>query len=125
MDNFIKLLHDFSPLLSLITFFIGLWVGQRQARWIERRREFNALAEPLLDFYEQIAHDAGHHHSFSTASLSFENINRVRRRLPEGKQAEFVELFERIAVLRPRWSADDLDEIHEKAMRMCELIRLR
>lgn len=125
MDKLIEYLHHYSPLISLITFFIGLYAGNKQALWIDKRREFNALAEPLLIYYEQVAHEAGNRDGFSSASLPFENVNKVRRRLPARRQAEFVALFERIAEIKPRWVSEDLDEIHQKAKRMCRLLRLR
>ncbi|EAW9499874.1 hypothetical protein ABKZ63_003166 [Salmonella enterica] len=125
MDKIIEFLHHYSPLISLITFFIGLYVGNRQALWVDKRREFNALAEPLLAYYEQVIYESGNRDGFSSASLPSDNVNKVRRRLPKRKQAEFVALFERIAKIKPRWAPEDLDEIHQKAKRMCKLLRLR
>lgn len=125
MNNLIELLQHNSPLISLIAFFIGLYVGNRQALWVDKRCEFNQLAELLLNYYEQVARESGDRDGFSSASLPFDNVNKVRRRLPKRKQAEFVTLFERIAKIKPRWAPEDLDEIHQKAKKMCRLLRLR
>ena len=36
-----------NPLLSLLTFFVGLLVGHRTALWRDMRKEFNDAADPV------------------------------------------------------------------------------
>ncbi len=36
-----------NPLLSLLTFFVGLLVGHRMALWRDMRKEFNDAADPV------------------------------------------------------------------------------
>jgi len=35
------------PAIPVLTFFLGLFLGNRQALWLARRKEFNDLAEPV------------------------------------------------------------------------------
>ncbi|WP_338805127.1 hypothetical protein WDV76_08875 [Xenorhabdus griffiniae] len=46
--NYIKkILHDYAPIISLLCFLLGLYIGNKQAIGRDRRKEFNAAVAPL------------------------------------------------------------------------------
>ncbi|PHM63947.1 hypothetical protein Xsto_03477 [Xenorhabdus stockiae] len=46
--NYIKkILHDYAPIISLLCFLLGLYIGNKQAIGRDRRKEFNTAVAPL------------------------------------------------------------------------------
>ncbi|WGM00035.1 hypothetical protein [Arsenophonus nasoniae] len=52
MNDLIKILQLYSPLISLLTFFLGLYIGNKHAIGRDKRQEFNARAEPIIDYFD-------------------------------------------------------------------------
>lgn len=55
-QDVVKFAKDYPAILSLVTFFIGLYVGNKQAIGRDRRKEFNDLSEAaFISLNKQIA----------------------------------------------------------------------
>ncbi|QBY44221.1 hypothetical protein [Arsenophonus nasoniae] len=52
MNDLIKILQLYSPLISLLTFFLGLYIGNKHAIGRDKRQEFNERAEPIIDYFD-------------------------------------------------------------------------
>ena len=81
MNNLIEFLQHYSPLISLITFFIGLYVGNRQALWVDKRREFNQLAEPVIEYFCLMSSWYEKNTFTSALPLPETTISKLKRRM--------------------------------------------
>ena len=86
MNEFTEFLKHYSPLVSLFSFLIGLYVGNRQAIGRDRRKEFNELAEPVIENFSEMKKWL-EKQTFTTALLlPTANIEKLKRRLPARKR---------------------------------------
>ncbi|HGJ5877853.1 MAG TPA: hypothetical protein ACHBZ9_01885 [Arsenophonus nasoniae] len=93
MNDLIKILQLYSPLISLLTFFLGLYIGNKHAIGRDKRQEFNARAEPIIEYFDYMQ-SWFEQRGFTTAFLLPESaISRLMRRLSKRKQKRFDALI--------------------------------
>ncbi|HGJ5860305.1 MAG TPA: hypothetical protein ACHBX6_11555 [Arsenophonus nasoniae] len=93
MNELIEILKHYSPLISIFTFFLGLYIGNKQAIGRDKRKEFNNYAEPIIKYFDYMR-SWFEKQTINTASpLPTSAINCLMRRLSIRKQKRFENLL--------------------------------
>ncbi|QPW26465.1 hypothetical protein F8538_06185 [Edwardsiella ictaluri] len=125
VEKIIHILPLLSFLFALLSFSIGIVVGHYQAIRRDKRKEFNEIAEPLLEYYEELLIQLQHEGYFSTTKFPIEILGKVERRLKTRKQPEFNQLMKYIVAMQHPKTDDDKAVLIKKIKRICKIIHLR
>lgn len=125
VEKIIHILPLLSFLFALLSFSIGIVVGHYQAIRRDKRKEFNEIAEQLLEFYEELLIQLQHEGYFSTTKFPIELLGKIERRLTPRKQAEFNHLVKDIITMQHPKTDNDRAVLIKKIKRMCKIIHLR
>ncbi|BAP28929.1 hypothetical protein RYR42_002612 [Edwardsiella piscicida] len=125
VEKIIHILPLLSFLFALLSFSIGIVVGHYQAIRRDKRKEFNEIAEPLLEYYEELLIQLQHEGYFSTTKFPIEVLGKVERRLKTRNQSEFNQLMKYIIAMQHPENDDDKAVLIKKIKRMCKIIHLR
>lgn len=108
MNEFTEFLKHYSPLLSLFTFLAGLYFGNKQAIGRDRRKEFNEIAEPIIENCSEIQKCLERQTFTSEYQLPASNIEKLKRRLSDRKIKKLERLLDkyRLALQRIRESPE-------------------
>lgn len=96
MSETIEFLKHYSPLISILTFLAGLYFGNRQAIGRDRRKEFNELAEPIIENLNDVQEWL--ERQIFIVNFQFElqdskNIEKLKRRLSNRELKRFEKLL--------------------------------
>lgn len=125
VEKIIHILPLLSFLFALLSFSIGIVVGHYQAIRRDKRKEFNEIAEPLLEFYEELLIQLQHEGYFSNTKFPIELLGKIERRLPTRNQSEFNYLVKDIIAMQHPKTDNDRAVLIKKIKRMCKIIHLR
>ncbi|MFY7341559.1 hypothetical protein [Enterobacter cloacae complex sp. IR5422] len=124
-----KYIQHSLPLIALgwtvISFLLGHFMGHRSAIKRDKRKEFNEIAEPLLEFYEELLIQLQHEGYFSTTKFPIELLGKIERRLSPRNQKEFNHLVKDIIAMQHTKNGTDREVLINKIKRMCKIIHLR
>lgn len=95
MNETIEFLKHYSPLISLFTFLAGLYFGNKRAIGRDRRKEFNDLAEPIIENFSEMQKWLERQTFTSAHLLPTSKIEKIKRRLSNRKLKKFERLLER------------------------------
>lgn len=110
---------------TVITFLLGHFMGHRSAINRDKRKEFNEIVEPLLEYYEELLIELKDSEYFSTTQFPISLLGKVERRLPKRKQNEFNTLFKEIVILKNLKDDSKKQILIKKIERICKIIALR
>ncbi|MCL5500478.1 hypothetical protein M5Y49_17535 [Escherichia coli] len=110
---------------TVITFLLGHFMGHRSAINRDKRKEFNEIVEPLLEYYEELLIELKDSEYFSTTQFPISLLGKVERRLPKRKQNEFNTLFKEIIILKNLKDDSKKQILIKKIERICKIIALR
>jgi hypothetical protein len=110
---------------GVITFLLGHFMGHRSAINRDKRKEFNEIVEPLLEYYEELLIELKDSEYFSTTQFPISLLGKVERRLPKRKQNEFNNLFKEIVILKNLKDDSKKQILIKKIERICKIIALR
>lgn len=123
-----KIIH-FLPLLSflfgLLSFSIGIVVGHYQAIRRDKRKEFNEIAEPLLEYYEEMLIELNEPGYMSTTEFPINSLGKIARRLSVKNEDRFMTLVKEILLLKAHRGDESQHELLGKVKAIRRLIRLR
>ncbi|MFP1780328.1 hypothetical protein ACLEEB_14345 [Lonsdalea quercina] len=123
-----KIIH-FLPLLSflfgLLTFSIGIVVGHYQAIRRDKRKEFNEIAEPLLEYYEEMLIELNEPGYINTTEFPIHSLGKISRRLSVKNEDRFMALVKEILALKTQRNDENQHELVEKIKATRKIIRLR
>ncbi|WP_413730833.1 hypothetical protein [Sodalis sp. RH22] len=88
------------------TYLIGVSVGKKN----DKRKEFNALAEPVLAFFERRIREHGAGTFYNQYQVPFEVINSLRRRLTKRESLRFNKAFGAYIAIMNRFTAHHTNE---------------
>lgn len=92
----------------------------------EKRKEWNAIAEPLLEHYEQVSDEAKRGQTYSTTSIPIEQFDKIKRRMTHAQREGFLRLAEQVILLRNSTPTKERNvSLHLVAVEICELIKLK
>lgn len=90
--------------IAIIVSFIAIpasaYLSFKYAVQGERRKEWNALAEPLLSHFEQVSREAKQNLTYSTTTMPVEEFEKIQRRMGESERQNFRLLVENIIIIR-------------------------
>lgn len=128
IDNAQQLIH-WMPLVTLIvgliTFSLGHFMGHRSAIRRDKRKEFNDISEPLLEYYEELLIQLEQPGYFSTTEFPLELLGKVERRLPSRLQIKFNRLFKDIMYMQNPKTEQERQALIIKIRCICKIIHLR
>jgi len=121
-----RILSLFATMVSVVAVPASGYLSYRFAVIGEKRKEWNAIAEPLLEHYETVAREAKNNQTYSTTAIPVEQVDKIQRRMRASDRKEFRLLVESIISLRHAPPSNERNaELRIAAQRMCDLIRLK
>ncbi len=118
------------------TYLIGVSVGKKN----DKRKEFNALAEPILTFFERRIREHSAGTFYNQYQVPIEVVNSLRRRFTKRESVRFNKAFVAYIVILNRFTSHHTNENPEpdeeetkslckEAVRLsqeiCSILRLR
>lgn len=121
-----RILSIIAITVSFIAVPASGYLSYRYALKGEKRKEWNAIAEPLLGHYEQVLREAERNQNYSTTAIPAENFEKIQRRMPSSVRKEFRDLTEAIIVLRNSPpSIQRNSELHRYTAKIIKILELK
>ncbi|TDB57223.1 hypothetical protein [Photorhabdus khanii] len=115
MNEVIEILKHYSPAISVITFIAGLYVGNKQAIGRDKRKEFNALAEPIIESFDIMLRWLELRSFTSAHVLPNQKIQQLMRRLSKCDKRKFERLIDNYhSAITPLRNDHSRENEHEK-----------
>ena len=93
MTDIIEFLKHYTPLISILTFLAGLYIGNKQAIGRDRRKEFNEAAEPVIDYFCLMSSWYEKNAFTSALPLPDAVISKLKRRMSARNERTFTALM--------------------------------
>lgn len=95
MPDIIEFMKHYTPLISILTFLAGLYIGNRQAIGRDRRKEFNEAAEPVIEYFYLVSSWYEKNAFTSALPLPDAAISKLKRRMSTRDEHTFAVLITR------------------------------
>lgn len=125
VEKIIHILPLLSFLFALLSFAVGIVLGHYQAIRRDKRKEFNEIAEPLLEYYDELYIELTELGYVSTTKFPINSLGKIARRLPPRNEKKLMTLVKEILAGLEAGSDRDQDELIKKVTKARKILRLK
>ncbi|WP_165431787.1 hypothetical protein [Atlantibacter hermannii] len=121
---------DIVSTIAMIVAFVAIpassYLSYKSAVIGEKRKEWNAIAEKLLEHYERVLKEASKNQTYSTTVIPLEELEKIQRRMIKKDRDELTALVAQIILLRNSPPTEQRNsELKICAEKACELLKLK
>lgn len=125
VEKIIHILPLLSFLFALLSFAVGIVLGHYQAIRRDKRKEFNEIAEPLLEYYDELYIELTEPGYVSTTKFPINSLGKIARRLSPRNEKKLMPLVKGILANLESGSHRNKDELIKKVTKARKILRLR